>query len=172
MVIARYHTGAQAGILRGSIILRKNLGHTHFYSFYGNSDHGYGTWSSSGVHYFESGDDKTRLSCSWSMEADGRQAYMKWVLLTSLSKGGFTQTPPAYAPDFNTSPGSKNVSALPACTCTCVLNEISWGNTDVHDDDVHVYVTVHLWVCVCVCKHLHCVYTVEPKRIIWLSGFN
>ena len=44
-----------------------NCDHTHFY---GNSDHGYGKWSSSGVHYLK----VKRLSCSWSMETDGRQA--------------------------------------------------------------------------------------------------
>ena len=57
--------------------VRKFLDHAHFYSFIPfmaivtlDMVSGHPT----DVHYFESGDGKTRLSCNWNMEADGRQA--------------------------------------------------------------------------------------------------
>ena len=55
--------------------------------FYGNSNQWYGKWLTSGVHYLKW---KWYTVQSWSMEAEARQAYTKWIF-TSLPKRGSSE---------------------------------------------------------------------------------
>ena len=81
---------------------QKILGHAHLIAttptfiaiFNSGHGYGYGKWLSSGVHYLK----VKRLSCSWSMEADGRQALHEMSIAYHPVKRGVRLNLPAYAP--------------------------------------------------------------------------